>query len=570
MDNQAPHEAMTSADTSPSDLNLSRDLSGMRIGDFLLLRRLGQGGMGQVYLAKQESLDRKVALKLLRADLASNQTALRRFQQEAIAVAKATHPNIVQVYAVGEENNVHYMVLEYVEGKNLRDFMEKKGPPEPLISISILKQAASALQRASELGVIHRDIKPENILVTKKGEVKVADFGLARIFDISKEPTNLTKSNVSMGTPLYMSPEQVENKPVDPRTDIYSLGVTAYHMLAGHPPFRGQTPFEVAVQHVQAQAAPLAEIRPDLPPGLCRIVHKMMEKVPDNRYQTAREVVRELVKLREQIVDTSGTAPGAAWTSAETMIPTLAHSQHTGFQAPTPTHAPTAPLQQPRRIWKIVGGLALVLVLGLSLGLWAKNRNQRRLDGDDNKRTAADLRSDAKPGKKLSDPIKAEEDKLLWVFQEYVEQPGNSKRPTIGIDAAINLFEFYLNQNKLKDAALLSEKLQQNKSKQGKVFFAIGKLCEGIVLAFQDQPEESNIILLGLLKKRSTTTRRHPFLLLRDQVLAKKLGEPLAKALKRNEVNSGKIHPDLVQYLNPPSPDTGPVSRHRWPKRMKR
>src|SRR5204863_3679846 len=136
----------------------------------------------------------------------------------------------------------------------------------------------AALQRASELGIIHRDVKPENILLTRKGEAKVADFGLSRVLDGAAPTVNLTQSGVTMGTPLYMSPEQVEGKPIDSRTDIYSFGVTCYHMLAGQPPFRGKTAFEVAVQHVQGTAQPLAEIRPDLPPEVCALVHKMMAK----------------------------------------------------------------------------------------------------------------------------------------------------------------------------------------------------------------------------------------------------------------------------------------------------
>ncbi len=158
------------------------DLTGKTLDDFLVLRRLGQGGMGQVYLAEQISLRRKVALKILRPDLAANATSLQRFKAEALAVARATHANIVQIYAVKEADSVHFMALEYVEGRNLRQYLEKKGPPEIFFALSIMRQVAAALQRASELGIIHRDIKPENILVTRKGEVKVADFGLSRVF----------------------------------------------------------------------------------------------------------------------------------------------------------------------------------------------------------------------------------------------------------------------------------------------------------------------------------------------------------------------------------------------------
>src|SRR5947199_6748975 len=189
------------------------DLTGRALGGYQVLRRLGQGGMGQVYLAEQLSLKRKVALKILRADVASSPTSLQRFKAEAEAVARATHANIVQVYEFGECDGLHYMALEYVEGKNLREYLEKKGTPEVLVALSIMRQVAAALQRASELGIIHRDIKPENILLTRKNEVKVADFGLSRVVEGEGRPVSLTQSGVTMGTPLYMSREQVEGKP---------------------------------------------------------------------------------------------------------------------------------------------------------------------------------------------------------------------------------------------------------------------------------------------------------------------------------------------------------------------
>src|SRR5262249_21640653 len=184
------------------------DLSGTVIDDYRVLRKLGQGGMGQVYLAEQVSLQRHVALKILRPDLAARPDALARFKLEATAVARATHPNIVQVYQIGgEDRGMPYMALEYVEGKNLREYINKKGPPELMVSLSIMRQVAAALQRAAELGIIHRDIKPENILLTKKGEVKVADFGLSRVDSEGVAAPSITQSGVSMGPPLDLSPE---------------------------------------------------------------------------------------------------------------------------------------------------------------------------------------------------------------------------------------------------------------------------------------------------------------------------------------------------------------------------
>src|SRR6476619_3945365 len=168
------------------------DLTGKTVGEFEVLRKLGQGGMGAVYLARRRSLKREVALKILRKDPADNPTASKRFQAEAEAVARVTHANIVQVYAIGEEDGLRYMALEYVEGRTLREYLDKKTWLDVPVGLSVMRQVAAALQRASESGIIHRDIKPENILLTRKGEVKVADFGLSRCFADDAPPTNLT------------------------------------------------------------------------------------------------------------------------------------------------------------------------------------------------------------------------------------------------------------------------------------------------------------------------------------------------------------------------------------------
>src|SRR5262245_23977504 len=317
------------------------DHSGRVLGDFLLLRKLGQGGMGQVYLARQQSLKRDVALKLLRPDLAADATALARFRAEAEAVARVTHANIVQVYAVGEQDGLHFMALEYVDGRNLREYLAKKGTPDLPAALSVMRQVAAALVRAGELGLAHRDVKPENILVTRKGEVKVADFGLSRAFAGDALAPNLTQSGVTLGTPVYMSPEQVQGKPVDHRSDIYSFGVTCYHLLAGEPPFAGATAFEVAVQHVQADPPALSDTRPDLPPDLTAMVHKMMAKKPDDRYQSAKDILRDLAKVRDGLgLTKSGGAtpalPRFDLTSSSPSQVALAQAATVSLAAPGP------------------------------------------------------------------------------------------------------------------------------------------------------------------------------------------------------------------------------------------
>lgn len=276
----------------------SVDFVGRQLGDFRVLRRLGSGGMAEVFLAEQVSLKRQVALKILKPELVqeSDDSHLKRFTQEATAAANLNHPHIVQVYAIGEHKGVHYIAQEYVPGLTLREWLRKNGPPEPIVAIRILRQVALALQAAAEAGVVHRDIKPENVLLTKKGEAKVADFGLAQLSQTS-ERVQLTQIGMTMGTPLYMSPEQVEGKALDHRSDLYSLGVTAYHLLAGTPPFRGETAVSVAVQHLNVTPEALHKVRPDLPVALCELVEKMMNKRPAHRYQTAGELAEDLRAL---------------------------------------------------------------------------------------------------------------------------------------------------------------------------------------------------------------------------------------------------------------------------------
>lgn len=272
------------------------DLQDKMLGEFRILRRLGRGGMAEVYLAEQTSLKRNVAIKVLRKELVANESYLKRFKTEAMAAAGLSHPNIIQVFAIGEDAGLHYIVQEYVQGLNLREFLMRKGPPDFTVALHTMKQVASALQAAGTAGIVHRDIKPENIMITRKGEVKIADFGLAQLTQ-GGERLNLTQEGTTMGTPLYMSPEQVSGSQVDHRSDIYSFGVTYYHVLAGHPPFRGDTAISVAIQHLKREPDPLEDLRPDLPPSFCRIVHKMMAKELDQRYPNAQAVLKDLKRV---------------------------------------------------------------------------------------------------------------------------------------------------------------------------------------------------------------------------------------------------------------------------------
>ena len=284
--------------SAPDESSESMEGIPPHLGDFRILRRLGKGGMAEVFLAEQVSLARNVAIKILRNEKVTDEVSLKRFKAEATAAGTLNHPHIVQVYTIGETHGIHYIAQEYVAGQNLREFINKKGPPELKVAVHIMRQVVLALQAAGDAGIVHRDIKPENILLTKRGEVKIADFGLAQL-TLQGERVDLTKENTTLGTPMYMSPEQVSNSKLDARSDLYSFGVTCYHMLTGSPPFNGETAMQVALKHVRDEPVPVQKLRPDLPPALCRIVEKLMAKDVEQRYQSATSVLKDLKRLKQ-------------------------------------------------------------------------------------------------------------------------------------------------------------------------------------------------------------------------------------------------------------------------------
>jgi serine/threonine-protein kinase len=297
---------MSEAIQPMADGHADADLSGRQLAGYRLLRRLGRGAMAEVYLAEQLSLARQVAVKVLRSTLATDATYVQRFDQEARAAAGLVHANIVQIHEVGCVDGIHFIAQEYVQGMNLAELLARKGSGDVSKSVTIVRQVAAALSKAAEQGIVHRDIKPENIMLSASGDVKVADFGLARLYT-QDDAGNLTQVGVTMGTPLYMSPEQVEGRALDPRSDIYSLGVTWYQMLAGEPPFRGDTALSIAVQHLSNQPPRLENIRPDLPSAVCRIVHKMLAKNPSERQDSPRQLLAE---LRAVSIELFGDDPG--------------------------------------------------------------------------------------------------------------------------------------------------------------------------------------------------------------------------------------------------------------------
>jgi serine/threonine protein kinase len=257
---------------------------------------IGQGSMGKVYKALQISMDRLVAIKILAPNLAQNEKFVQRFFQEARAVAKLNHPNIVQGIDVGESNGVHYFTMEYIDGPSLDAVVKQNGPLSEDAAIDIIIQSSKALEHAYKNNLVHRDIKPTNIMVTKDNIVKVCDLGLALM--ITRETTE--QKRVIMGTPSYISPEQASGDPnVDIRSDIYSLGATFYYIMTGRPPFDGSTASEVIKKHITETIVPPNAKNTEISEWTNDIIMKMMAKKRDERYQTPIELIKELENAQQ-------------------------------------------------------------------------------------------------------------------------------------------------------------------------------------------------------------------------------------------------------------------------------
>lgn len=289
-------------DESPKELKT--------ISRYRILEKLGSGGMGEVYLAEDTKLGRKVALKLLAEELTQNRDRLSRFDQEAYAASALNHPNILTIYEMGDEGGRHFIATEFVDGQTLRTHLS--GAPMELTEVlDVAIQVAGALEEAHAAGIVHRDIKPENIMIRRNGHVKVLDFGLAKLTErpVSDETDTeavtralvQTDAGMVLGTSQYMSPEQARGKPVDERTDIWSLGVVLYEMACGRAPFAGETKTDVIVAIAKSEPPPLARFSPKAPPELEWIVLKALRKDVEERYQTVKELESDLKKLKQRI-----------------------------------------------------------------------------------------------------------------------------------------------------------------------------------------------------------------------------------------------------------------------------
>jgi eukaryotic-like serine/threonine-protein kinase len=277
--------------SAPSPTSLSPLLPGSLLGKrYEILNLLGEGGMGAVYKARDRELDRVVALKVIRPELAINPDVLTRFKQELILARKVTHRNVIRIFDLGEENNTKFITMDYVEGQDLKGLIKAKGKLQFEETVQTVKQVCLALEAAHMEGVVHRDLKPQNIMVDQQGRVYVMDFGIAR----SIEPGGMTQTGMLLGTPEYMSPEQVRGEHVDSRSDVFALGLILYELLTGAMPFRADTPQASMFKRTREPARPAVEVDPNVPPFLSEVARKCLEIDPQRRYQSTREIAEDL------------------------------------------------------------------------------------------------------------------------------------------------------------------------------------------------------------------------------------------------------------------------------------
>jgi eukaryotic-like serine/threonine-protein kinase len=284
--------------------------SGNKLGRYQIHAAIGAGGMGEVYLAEDLKLGRKVALKILPENIVSNKEQIGRFEQEARAASGLNHPNILTVYEIGAEGDLNFIVTEYIEGESLRGLMNK-GRIELRKALDIAIQIASALATSHASGIIHRDIKPENVMIRQDGIIKVLDFGLAKLIsksareeigtEASTKALVKTASGIILGTPAYMSPEQARGKEVDAQTDIFSFGVMLYEMISGKRPFEGESAMDVISSILKNEPIPLHQLNPDIPHNLERIINKTLRKDPEERYQTAKDLLIDLKDIKQDL-----------------------------------------------------------------------------------------------------------------------------------------------------------------------------------------------------------------------------------------------------------------------------
>src|SRR5438132_9302672 len=292
-------------------------IPGTRLGRYEIRAKIGAGGMGEVYLAQDRKLDRRVALKILPAEVAVDRNRMERFVREAKAAAALNHPNIAHIYEIGEHDGTNFIAMEYIDGQTLRELIRKHTDLGRLLRH--LQHAAEGLAKAHAVGIVHRDLKPDNIMVTRDGHVKILDFGIAKLIEVPAFPSTSSELDTAitlqhsqpgtiLGTVGYMSPEQARGrtKDIDPRSDIFSFGCILFEAVTGHKAFTGEDAIDTLNKIIRGSPPPITDFRPDASNRLQRIVRRCLAKNPKDRYQTTKDVVIELRELRRELANPAG------------------------------------------------------------------------------------------------------------------------------------------------------------------------------------------------------------------------------------------------------------------------
>ena len=351
-------------------------------GRYRVIRRLGSGGMANVYLAEDEELGRRVAIKVLDEKHAGDEQFVERFRREAKNAASLSHPNIVSIYDRGEAQGTYYIAMEYIEGRTLKELIQARGPLPIDLAVSSARQILGAIRFAHRKGIVHRDIKPHNVLADGDGRLKVTDFGIARA-----GASQMTEAGSIIGTAQYLSPEQARGASVDQRSDLYSAGIVLYEMLTGSVPFTGDTPVEIAMKHISKVPEPPSAHRPEVPEDLDMVVLRALAKDPRERFQTAEEMDAELGRIAAGLGVTDATADAATAVLAGSGVSDAAPTAVVSRPTPPP-YAPRGgyyyeepPTPARRSIWPWLLALALVVAAAIA-GLYAYGRIQDELNAN--------------------------------------------------------------------------------------------------------------------------------------------------------------------------------------------
>jgi beta-lactam-binding protein with PASTA domain/tRNA A-37 threonylcarbamoyl transferase component Bud32 len=334
-------------------------------GRYRILKRIGSGGMADVYLAEDEVLGRRVAIKILNERHAGDDQFIERFRREAQSAAALSHPNVVAIYDRGEAEGTYYIAMELLDGRNLKELIVARGPAPPKIVVEYARQILAALAYSHRHTIVHRDIKPHNVVVDGDGRVKVTDFGIAR-----GGASQMTEVGSIVGTAQYLSPEQARGEAVDPRSDLYSLGIVMYELLTGSVPFTGDSPVEIAMKHLSATAPPPSEVREGVPRELDLVVMRALAKDPDDRYASAEEMDADLERIQRGLgvsprTTEAATAVIAAPSAMPTMIsnaPTRVQGTDTGYGAQPPVYYDYDEPPRRRPVWPWL--LPILLLIG--------------------------------------------------------------------------------------------------------------------------------------------------------------------------------------------------------------